>query len=279
MEGDKLNEKLVSHVEIKYRDGVDLNMYQCGIEECSSGYGFGPALRDHFLIHYILGGSGRFYIDDKEYKLTKGQGFLIPPNVITYYEADIDTPWTYVWVGFHGLKAESYLQQANLTINSPVFKCDSEALKDYVFQMIESNKFSTYNNLKLQGLLFLFIAELIKVAPKDTVTQYNSAEIYIKEAIKFIENNYSRGIKVEDIAKHLSIDRSYFSNIFKAKLQKSPQEFLLEYRINRACELMEQSDLSIKHIAHSIGYIDALSFSKMFKKIKGISPTKWRKQI
>lgn len=271
-----MSRNVMSYIEVKERDGVDLNMYQCGMEQCSKGHGFGPAVRDHFLIHYILDGEGIFHMNNKQYNLTKGEGFLIPPNVITYYEADMENPWTYVWVGFHGLKAESYLQRANLTKENPIFRCYNDTLKNYVLEMIEDNKFSTYNSLKLQGLLFLFIAELIKNTPEGIQMIHNTTEVYIKEAIQFIENNYSRRIKIEDIAGHLSIDRSYFSNIFKEKIQKSPQQFLLEYRINRACELMRDPKLSIKHVAYSVGYIDPLSFSKMFKKVKGISPTKWR---
>lgn len=274
-----MSEKLLSHIDIEYRDGVDLNMYQCGMEKCHSAHAYGPALRDHYLIHYILDGSGSFYMDDKKYQLTKGQGFLISPNVITYYKANSDTPWTYVWVGFHGLKAETYLQRASITRQNPIFSYDGQNLKNYIFQMMEVDKFSTYRDLKLQGLLFLFISELVKNSPRNSVSKYNSAEIYVKEAINFIENNYSRPIKIQDIANNLSIDRSYFTNIFKKALQKTPQEFLLEYRMNKACELMKNPGLSISNIALSVGYTDAFNFSKMFKKNKGKSPAIYRKFI
>ena len=269
----------MSYIEIEHRDGVDLNMYQCGVEQCHSGHDAGPSLRDHYLIHYILEGSGSFFMDDIKYSLTKGQGFLIPPNVITYYQADKNTPWTYVWIGFHGFKAEAYLQRANITRHSPIFHYPDDTLKTYIFQMMAIDKFSAYRDLQLQGYLFLLIAELIKSAPKHSIPKYSTTDIYIKEAITFIENNYSRPIKIADIASKLSIDRSYFSNIFKKTLQKNPQEFLLEYRMAKACELMTNPELSISNIAFSVGYTDAFNFSKMFKKIKGISPSDYRKTI
>lgn len=272
-----MNEKLLSHIEIKYRDGVDLNMYQCGIEQCHASHEAGPSLRDHYLIHYILEGSGTFYMDDVKYNLTQGQGFLIPPNVIAYYLADQDTPWTYVWVGFHGLKADTYLQRANITRHTPIFNYQGDSLKDYIFQMMDVDTFSAYRDLQLQGYLFLFISELVKNAPSDSSSKHSTTDIYIKEAMTFIENNYSRPIKISDIANNLSIDRSYFSNLFKKTLQKTPQEFLLEYRMNKACELMGNPNLSISNIALSVGYTDAFNFSKMFKKIKGTSPSDYRK--
>ena len=161
----------------------------------------------------------------------KDQGFLIPPNIVTYYEADYHTPWTYTRVGIHGLKAESYLKRAGLTSENPIFMSHNKISQNYLFQMIEADKISIYNDLELTGLLFLFMAELIKQSPKHMIVNDNSKEIYVKQAITFIENNYSRLIKIRNIADHLSIDRSYFSNIFKESVQKSPQQFLLEYRM------------------------------------------------
>jgi len=274
-----VNEKLLSYIEIEHRDGVDLNMYQCGIEQCHSNHEVGPSLRDHYLIHCILEGSGTFYMDDVEYRLNKGDGFLIPPNVITYYKADHDTPWTYVWVGFNGLKADTYLQRANMTRQNPIFQHQGDHLKIYIFQMMDVDTFSPYKDLQLQGYLFLFISELVKNAPSNSSSKHTTTDLYIREAITFIENNYSRPIKIADIAQNLSIDRSYFSNIFKKTLQKTPQEFLLEYRMNKACELMATPELSISNIALSVGYTDAFNFSKMFKKIKGTSPSDYRKTI
>lgn len=274
-----MSEKLLSLIDIDHRDGVDLNMYQCGIEECHSSYGIGPALRDHYLIHYILEGSGTFSMDGQEYKLNKGQGFVIPPNVIASYLADEATPWTYVWVGFHGLKADTYLQRANLTRQNPIFDYQGEDLQNYIFKMIDMDIFSNYRDLKLQGYLFLFISELIKNSPKDSVSTNSITSIYVKEAIKFIENNYSRPIKIKDIAHNLSIDRSYFSNTFKKTLQKTPQQFLMEYRMNKACELLKNPTLSISNIGFSVGYTDAYNFSRMFKKVKGSSPSDYRKML
>lgn len=274
-----MNKKQFSHIEIEHRDGVDLNMYQCGIEQCESNHDAGPSLRDHYLIHYIFEGSGIFYMDGVKYTLTKGQGFLIPPNVIAYYQADEITPWTYVWVGFHGLKAKTYLQRANLTRENPIFNYQGDTLKNYIFQMMDVDTFSAYRDLQLQGYLFLFISELIKSSPGQSVAKHSITDVYIKEALTFIENNYSRPIKISDIANNLSIDRSYFSNIFKKTLQKNPQEFLLEYRMNKACELMANPELSISNIAFSVGYTDAFNFSKMFKKVKGSSPSDYRKTI
>ena len=84
----------------------DLSLSFCGYADCQPGYSFGPAVRPNYIIHYILNGKGTFQIGDSVYPLKKGEGFLIEPDVLTYYQADQNDPWTYLWVGFTGKNAE-----------------------------------------------------------------------------------------------------------------------------------------------------------------------------
>lgn len=259
---------------------TDLNMYQCGTENCAPGHDYGPAVRDHFLIHYILSGKGTFYVGGAEYHLEKGQGFLICPDIITYYQADFEDPWTYSWVGFHGLKAESYLKQANLTAENPIFRYDrDDFIKDCFDQMISTKKLTKSREIRLLGLLYLFLSQLIEVNGKERFIDSSAdrKELYIKKAVEFIEMNYSRKISISEIAHYVGLDRSYLGSIFKECLSTSPQEFLINYRMNKACELMQNTSLSIGDISRSVGYDDPLLFSKIFKKVKEFSPREYRK--
>ena len=78
----------------------DINPMQFGSEICSPSHSFGPALRTYWLLHYVVSGKGHFRIKDREYTVTAGNIFVIPPFVETYYEADSRDPWEYIWVGF-----------------------------------------------------------------------------------------------------------------------------------------------------------------------------------
>jgi AraC-like DNA-binding protein len=267
-------------LKIKRLNLTDLIMYQCGYESCSPGHAFGPAVRDHFLIHYILSGKGSFYANNTCYPLEKGQAFLICPDAITFYEADHTAPWTYCWVGFHGLKASFYLESAGLTQKAPIFSPSSQDYIVHCFEeMLETQKLKVGRELRLTGLLYTLLSELIETAPhspellnsKDLKTQY------IETAVRYIEMNYSRQITIADIACYIGLDRSYLSRLFKRFLSKSPQQFLIEYRINKAIELMHNPHLSLGDIARSVGYSDVLSFSKAFSKVKGIAPSYYQK--
>lgn len=262
------------------RDGIDLTVYQCGMEICKPAHYYGPAVRDHYLIHYILNGQGTFHVDGKKYRLGRNQGFLICPNVITYYEADKLEPWIYTWVGFQGIKAEQYLKYANLTRENPVFQYDrGPFMRDCFSEMIESSKLKRSSEIRLQGLLYMFLSELIETSDQGNNLKENQKDMYVKKSIQFIEMNYSRDITVCDIAEHLGLNRSYFSALFKEATHTSPQEFLVRYRVNKAVELMKQVNLSISEISRSVGYNDPLTFSKIFKKVKGSSPRKYREEI
>lgn len=265
--------------ETEKRDNIDLSIYYCGMEKCKPSHAYGPAVRDHFLIHYILEGKGSYYVNDKVYSLSKNQGFLIWPDTVTYYEADAKAPWTYMWIAFHGVKAETYLKYANLTKANPIFIYDKgNLLEEYISQICNLAESNHANEVKIQGLLYLFLSELINISRHVETAKEDLKAIYIKKCIDYIEKNYSTNIKIDNLARYVGLNRSYLSTIFKNTVKVSPQEYLIHYRIDKACELMENTKLTISAISRSVGYNDPLTFSRIFKKIKGCSPKEFAKQ-
>jgi len=269
------------YLEPQKKQSVDLFLCFCGMENCLSSYSYGPAVRPQYVIHYIIDGEGSYTVNNKTYKLKKNEGFLIQPGTVTYYEADKGNPWSYMWIGFNGVKAETYLNYANLNEENLIFEYSKDdTLKEYISEMLKLNEMDYSNELKLEGLLYLFMSKLVETR-KEVFNQkaYKSAELYLEKSIEFIENNYSNNIKINDIASYIGINRSYLTHIFKKNINVSPQEFLVNYKIDKACTLLQNTDLSIKVVAHSIGYSDPLTFSKIFKKVKRESPKNYRENF
>lgn len=102
-----------------YSSGVYI--HQVGSEVCMPGHSFGPAIRDHYLIHCILNGEGTFTVGKRKYQLYQGEGFLIVPGVLTHYQADQANPWKYCWVGFNGTDAKSICSQCGISLENPTF--------------------------------------------------------------------------------------------------------------------------------------------------------------
>jgi AraC family transcriptional regulator of arabinose operon len=252
----------------------------CGLSRTEPLHSFGPALKPHYLIHYILSGKGRFSIGGKEYPLEAGYGFLITPDELAFYQADEEDPWAYVWVGFSGVHAAEYIENIGLSVQQPVFKSDaSEELYDIVKDMMEHNTCSLSNDLRRGGQLGIFlsvIAEGSRVAEKSETDRANT---YVRKAVAFIQSNYCNPIKVTDVADYVCINRSYLYTLFQSSMGMSPQQFLATFRITKATELLQLTSLPIESIALSCGYQDPLVFTKAFRQMKKMSPTAYRKEI
>ena len=258
----------------------DLYVYCCGLSQTEPGHSFGPALKPHYMIHYILSGKGSFTIGGKKYPLTEKYGFLIVPDELAYYVADEKEPWTYVWIGFGGNRAKEIVSQLGLSLQQPIFMSDKSIdIYGLVKDMMDHNTFSVEDSLRRNGLLSLFlsvIASGLSVTPRSDSSSDNN---YVHKAQAFVRSNYYNPIKVTDIADYVCINRSYLYTLFQENLGISPQQYLSSYRIAKASELLQLTDLPIESISISCGYSDPLVFSKAFKQEKGVSPSKFRKSL
>lgn len=265
--------QLSSH---KFRD---LYLCFCGYAKCEPLHGFGPAVRPNYLLHLVLEGRGRYYVGDRQYELQAGQGFLIEPQVQTFYQADQEEPWTYLWIGFAGENAGEYLKDLGLNSQQLIFQCRYGAeLKQIIIEMLQSNTSSSTHQFRLQGLLYSFFSILARDIHIMPSSDSEGDNIYIHRAVEFIHNNYSNNIQVTDIACYVCIDRSYLYTLFRRILNQSPQDYLTNYRLTRAAELLSVSDLPVGGVALSCGYQDPLVFGKAFKAKKGLTPSQYRKK-
>lgn len=262
---------------------IDLGLYQFGMEQCSPSHSYGPAARNHFLFHYIISGTGTLYADDstgttKTYHLKSGEGFLIFPNQITTYIADKELPWEYVWIEFDGLRAKEAIDTAGFSLDRPIFHTKqrdmSQKMEEELVYIATHSDETIFNII---GHLYLFLDYFMRSTVSTVVKGSTKLQdYYIKEAITYIEQNFQNDISVVDIANRLGINRSYFGKIFKQTLKQTPQEFLINYRMIKATELLRLTKMSIGDISKAVGYENQLHFSRAFKKIYNISPREWR---
>lgn len=262
---------------------VDLGIYQYGWERCESLHSYGPYIRNHYLFHYVISGMGKLISNDSKgvehiYDIKSGQGFLICPKQINTYIADMEHPWEYVWVEFDGLRVKEALNLAGLSIDAPLYHSNnkdlSNALKNEMLYIAQHYNESPIN---LIGHLYLALDYLTRSSVnRNAIQNGRLMDFYIREAISFIEQNFQNDITIEDIARYCNLNRSYFGKIFRDTVGKSPQEFLINYRMSKASELLKYSEISIHDISLAVGYNNQLHFSRAFKKIFLISPREWR---
>lgn len=264
---------------------VDLGLFQFGWERCAPAHSFGPAARNHYLFHYILSGTGTLMADDSKgvtqtYSIKSMQGFMIFPNQITTYVADRQLPWEYVWMEFDGLRVKSLLDTIGLSLDKPVYHARNKNLReDMANEMLYISRHKDESPFHLIGHLYLFLDYLLRSAADEQLEHGSKLrEFYIHEALTYIEHNFQNEITIEDIAGVCGLNRTYFGKIFKEALGKTPQEFLLNYRMLKAAELLKLTSLSIGDIGLAVGYANQMHFSRAFKNNYGISPREWRYQ-
>jgi AraC-like DNA-binding protein len=264
---------------------IDLKIYQCGVEQCKPAYCFGPASRNHYLFHYIISGTGTLYSDSskgepKTYQVKQNQGFMIFPNQINTYIADKSDPWKYIWIEFDGLQAKSILEMSGFSMDTPIYSTKSDEILEKAFgemvYIVENCHSSILNEIgHLYILLDLLRQSNIKAK---RLQKSNMRDFYIQEAISYIENHFHENISVETIADFCGLNRSYFGKIFKQVIGKTPQDFLLEYRMTKATELLKLTDLSVKDVGCAVSYENQFHFSRAFKNVHGVSPYEWKKR-
>lgn len=258
---------------------IDAMIYTCGYENCDPGHSYGPVMRNGYLIHYILSGCGIYKARGKIFHLKEGDAFLICPEELIYYEADRKQPWSYTWIGMQGIKVKGYLERTSL-LKSLVFHYDQDDRMRLCHEkMFEADQIKNNKDLIMNSIMYEYLFLLARKFPGGLPEENKKKAGYVDEALKYIESAYCDPITVQDIADRLNINRSYLSRLFRTITGISIQDYLLDYRIRQACILLKNSDLSIRTIAHSVSYMDALYFSRLFHRKKGMTPSEYRKHI
>lgn len=262
-------------------ENVGMNIYNSGYQQCSGGHSWGPAVRDYYLIHLVVSGKGIYTVGSEEYLIEAGSAFIIKPQTRVSYCADENDPWEYCWVGFNGADASRLVDLTAFEEDNPVIKFsedDARQLKKCILSLYTNFGTSAEQETMTVSKLFEMFSLIMKAAPQKHA-ESSAARVYVKNAIKYIQRNFSSNIDVADIAAHIGLSRSHLYRIFMGSLSLSPNEYLTQYRINQACLLLRTSGLSVGEIASSVGFEDQLYFSRVFKKIKGVPPSHYVREI
>lgn len=233
----------------------------CGHEDCEPDHSWGPGVRLYWLIHFVESGKGIFHLKGKEYPVSAGSFFVVPPDEEVMYQADHNDPWNYMWVGFHCT--------GSMPIElSPVMFCPEAGS---VFRsMLECEHLSGGSKAYLTGRIWDFFSLLLE--------QTHPAADAVDQALNYIHSKYMYPLSVESIAARVNLERSYFTTLFTARVGVSPGKYLQNHRMHIAASLLTQGHRSVSTTALSVGYPDIYTFSKTFKRHFGVSPREFSKQ-
>ena len=258
---------------------ASLYVQNTGCQQCPPGYGWGPGVRGHFLLHHVVGGKGVYTCQGRRWELGPGDTFLIYPNTAIHYRADMQEPWEYVWVGFSGLDAARYVEQTDFSLEAPVYYSrDSAEIRRLLEAVYSSFGTQLWKGLEMTARLYDLLAFLVRTSDKGADPRAAAPDC-AQLAAEYIMNHYEEPITVEGLAAYAAVSHSSLYRRFVKRFQVSPKRFLLEYRIQRACALLAETSCSIQEISNSVGFEDPFYFSRAFKEVKGVSPRQYAARV
>lgn len=234
----------------------------------------------YYTLFFVLEGRARLYLESVVHEIHKEDIFVLYPDRPALLQGEGlrcvqitlggDSVATYLeYVGFHPkepvqtshIPCERYLAQVEDTLLA-----SNHTLVGHLQQT--SHLYS----------LFSILVDAQRVEGQSGVARYDyPQEVYVDTLKEHISRQYSY-IRISDIANSIGVNRSYLTVIFKKVTGMSPQSYLMQFRMEKACELLESTEQPLREIARRVGYADPFTFSKTFKTQYGISPSAYRRQ-
>jgi AraC-like DNA-binding protein len=243
----------------------------------SYNYHKGRTLNEFQLV-YITHGKGTFRSNqNEEINLSGGTIFILFPGIWHTYHPDSVTGWEAYWVGFSGLFADRLIENSFLNPDNPLFEIGYNEPVVKLFQ--EINEHAKREEPGSQALLAGIVIHLIGVLLHFKRNEVFSNKTYIpliNKAKVIMREHVSTPITAEEIARKLNISYSWFRRTFKEYTGFSPTQFIMDLTIQKAKELLVQTDDSVKQIAIQLNFDSTDYFSVFFKRATGYNPLSYR---
>lgn len=151
---------------------------------------------------------------------------------------------------------------------------DTGKYRTLIAQIFKLEGTATERYFKGNGLLLQVLGELFRDAGFD---ERNWGKSSVADEVKFyLDVNYSEKLRLKDVAHNFGVHPNYLTRVFHEKYHVSPKQYLLNLKLQKACQLLHTTELPVAVIANSMGFDDSLAFSKLFKKTYDFSPSHYR---
>ena len=259
------------------REENELHICQFGEEKCAPGHRFGPAQRDHWLIHFVVSGKGVFHCGGREMPVSAGQGFLIVPGEETWYQADAREPWHYAWVGFRGSQAESLLRTAGLDALHRICTAPEPASAWQALTGLQQEaRTLRLSQMAALGGLLRFLA---LVAPlQDAKSVLRPGQAVCEKALWYMEGRFDRPLSIQETADFVGLSRSQLYRVMMDTCGASPKDMLRRIRMARAAWMLRATRLTLEEIAQRVGLQTGAQLGVSFKAEYGLTPGQYRRE-
>ena len=247
---------------------------------------------DFLEIAFMMSGSGYYRIDGSIVPVEEGDVLILNPGVMHQgLLKDKQTVVTEFFVGISDFHIKGMPEnQFPLPEGSPIVHATGE-LQTKLFKLCASME--AENSVCWEGRYYMMKAYMMQIVllllksqmkPREIKTGYAFESInrkyIVEQIVGYFEDHYAEKISLDTIAENMYLSPFYISKIFKSETGEAPIRHLINIRLQKALELLQQEGCSnIKEVACQVGYDDAYHFSKLFKKHFGFPPSEAKKQL
>ena len=229
--------------------------------------------QEFYEIRYILEGEGYLKYNERTYLLKKGDGCLIDCRQKYYYQTS-SYHWVSACLRFDGAPAvplvQAYLQSGNVKFNGAMF-LNFEPLQTHILHCTQ--KVSSYMEYEISATFYLLLTNLLMIHNKAR----NTVSENIENIVSYMQANYMKNLTMDELSHHFGLSRTHMTRCFKEYTGFTPHEYITRLRIYHAKYLLKATESSIEEISRQTGFSDSVYFIQVFKKMEGITPSKFRK--
>lgn len=262
----------------------DLYIYSMGyFSQAAYHYINRPEGCDEFLFIYCREGGGWIELYGERMPLETNQFIILPRNIPHAYGADDRNPWTIYWIHFRGSKAGLFSHRFDRpTALTPSAGSRIEERLDLFEEVFMTLSESTsieslhYANLCFAHFLgsFLFI-DIYRRNRREREVSEN----VINRAVHYMNENLESKLRLPELAAFCGYSESYFYRKFIKETGRSPIDYFIRMKIDKACKLLIQTEMTVNQVAVKLGFRESQYFSRTFAKVMGMSPRAFRKQF
>ncbi len=234
-------------------------------------------IRESVLI-FVERGRGWFSIANKTTQVKAGEAFFLPGSIPHRYGSVDEDPWSLFWLHFYGDIADELLSWTSLPFERGVYICTAWESIRRQFHMLFSALERGYHEHTLLEMSRTLINVLTLLHRNPLGDRPTDAHERIERAMDIMHETLAQPLTLSAYSRHVGYSVPRFSYWFNQITGVSPMTFLNELRIQRACEYLDTTSLSVKEIAEKLGYVDRYYFSRAFKKCTGLAPAHYREK-
>lgn len=233
---------------------------------------------DQAILLYCMKGKGNIKLDNVTFDIREHCAVFIPPNVSHLYQADKKDPWSLFWIHFDGEQVAEILRYLDVDRLKPVLYVANQQVIRHAFEDVFACLHYNYSDSGLFAMNAEFIGLLskIKLACRSSTLKNHIKHNCISDSIRFMREHLNMVISLDNLAAQAGKSVTHFSKLFRERTELSPTAYFIQLKMRHACDQLYQTDLSVAEIGRQVGYKDPYYFSRVFKKVQGVSPLKYR---